>query len=230
MAPPKPRSSDGESQRFQPEASLALPPELAMARLPAGRHGLSRAFVASNQRRRLVAAMLRVLPRLGYPETTIGDVTGEAAVSRAAFYAQFASKEDCFLATYEVTSGWFCGSVERAVAGEEEWSARIRTGVAEALRLLAANPTVAHLLAIEAAQAGAAGRARQQAMLDRFAAALRAEHPGPPDLPEDLAHLLLGGAVALIARYVDGGRVEQLPEATAVMAEYILIPYTGGSG
>jgi AcrR family transcriptional regulator len=216
--------------RFEPDALADLPPELAMARLPAGRHGLSRAFVASNQRRRLVAAMLRVLSRLGYQETTIGDVTAEAAVSRAAFYAQFASKEDCFLATYEVTSAWFCGSVERAVAGEEEWTARIRAGVAAALRLLAANPTVAHLLAVEAGQAGPAGRELQQAMLDRFAVALRADRSGRADLPEDLAQLLLGGAVALIAHYVDSGRVEQLPEATAVMVEYMLIPYIGGDG
>jgi AcrR family transcriptional regulator len=217
----------GAPERFDPEALAGLPPELAMARLPAGRHGLPRSFVAHNQRLRMVAAMLRVLPRHGYPGTTIGHVTAEAGVSRAAFYQQFADKEECFLATSDVAGHWFCEAVERTVAGETEWTARIRTGASEALRLLAANPLVAHLMAVEALQAGRAARERRQALLDRFAAALRSDHPGRPDLPADIADLLLGGAVALIARYVDSDRAERLPEATTALVEYLLIPYLG---
>ena len=226
MAPGEPLPG-GEPERFEPDALAGLPPELAMARLPPGRHGLPRSFVAHNQRLRIVAAMLRVLPRHGYPATTIGHITREAGVSRAAFYQQFADKEDCFLATYEVASRWFCERVEAAVADEAEWTARIRGGASEALRLLAANPLVAHLMAVEALQAGRAARERQQAMLDRFAAALRADHPGRRELPEDLADLLLGGVVSLIARYVDSERAERLPEATAALVEYLLIPYLG---
>jgi AcrR family transcriptional regulator len=218
----------GAPERFEPDALDGLPVELAMARLPAGRHGLPRAFVAHNQRLRLVAAMLRVLPRHGYPALTIGHITGEAGVSRAAFYQQFADKEECFLTTYELASEWFCGRVERAVAGEEDWRDRIREGAAEALRLLGTNPLVAHLMAIEALQAGRAARVRQQATLDRFAATLRTDHPGRPELPDDLADLLLGGVVALIARYVDSNRAERLPEATRALVEYLLIPYIGG--
>jgi AcrR family transcriptional regulator len=198
-----------------------------LARLPPGRHGLPRSFVAHNQRLRIVAGMLRVLPEHGYPATTIADITGEAGVSRAAFYQQFASKEECFLATYDLASGWFCERVEGAVAGEDGCPARIRAGTSEALRLLAANPLVAHLMAVESLQAGRAARERQQAMLDRFAAALRAGHPGREELPEDLVELLLGGLVSLIARYVDTDRAERLPDATETLVEYLLIPYLG---
>jgi AcrR family transcriptional regulator len=221
-------SSGGASERFEPDALEGLPVELAMARLPAGRHGLPREFVVHNQRLRLVAAMLRLLPQHGYPALTIGHVTAEAGVSRAAFYQQFAGKEECFLTTYDLASEWLCERVERAVAGEEGWRDRIRLGVVEALRLLGANPPVAHLMAVEALQAGRAARERRQAMLDRFATALRADHPGRPGLPDDLADLLLGGVVALVARYVDGDRAERLPEASAALVEYLLIPYIGG--
>jgi AcrR family transcriptional regulator len=227
MAPAEPPPAGGEPERLEPDALVGLPPELAMARLPPGRHGLPRSFIVHSQRLRMVAAMLRILPQYGYPATTIGHITREAGVSRAAFYQQFASKEECFLATYDVASRWFCERIERAVAGEDEWQARIRTGAAEALRLLAANPPVAHLMAVEAPQAGRAARERQQGGLERFAAALRADHPGRPDLPDDLADLLLGGVVSLIARYVDTERAERLPEATAVLVEYLLIPYLG---
>ena len=116
MAPGKPPPSGGEPARLGSGALAGLPPELAMARLPPGRHGLPRAFVAQNQRLRLLAAMLRVLPAYGYPAVTIGHLTGEAGVSRAAFYQHFAGKEECFLATYEVASRWFCESVERSAA------------------------------------------------------------------------------------------------------------------
>ncbi|HEV7481785.1 MAG TPA: helix-turn-helix domain-containing protein [Solirubrobacterales bacterium] len=228
MAAGGPPAPGGEPGRFEPDLLDGLPAELAMARLPAGRHGLPREFVAHNQRLRLVAAMLRVLPERGYPALTIGHVTSEAAVSRAAFYQQFAGKEECFLTTYDLAGEWFCERVERTVAGEEDWRDRIRLGAAEALRLLGANPLVAHLMAVEAPQAGRAARERQQAMLDRFATVLRAGHPGRPELQADLADLLLGGVVALIARYVDGDRAERLPEATAVLVEYLLIPYIGG--
>jgi AcrR family transcriptional regulator len=204
-----------------------VPAELSLARLPSGRHGLPRSFVAQNQRLRILAALLRVLPERGYAAMTIGHITGEAGVSRAAFYEYFESKEQCFLAAYDSISEWFCKRVEEAVATEESWRDRIRIGAAEALRLLAANPLVAHLMTVEVPRAGRVARERQQVVLERFATAIRADHPGREGLPDDLADLLLGGVVALIARYVDAGRAEQLPEATRVLVEYLLIPYIG---
>ena len=217
----------GSPKSLDPNELAALPAELALARLPAGRHGLPRAFVARNQRLRIFAALLRVLPQHGYAATTIGHITGEAGVSRAAFYRQFASKEECFLATYDSIGEWLCDRVERVVADEEDWRGRIRSGAAETLRLLAANPMVAHLMAVEVPQAGRTARERQQNALARFATVLRSDHPGREGLPDDLADLLLGGVVSMIARYVDDGRAEQLPEATRVMVEYLLIPYIG---
>lgn len=205
-----------------------LPAELAMARLPAGRHGLSRSFVAENQRLRLLAATLRQLPVHGYPALTIGQVTAEAAVSRAAFYAQFTSKEECFIATHDMASAWLCGGVEAGVEGLPDWRERVRAGSGEALSLLAANPLVAHLLAVESYRAGPAAHQRQEAMLDRFAAALRDGHPGRPGLPDEMADLLLGGVVSLIGRYVAGGRAEQLPEATEALVDFLLMPYLSG--
>lgn len=223
--PPPP---GGPAGRFDPGGLEGLPPELAMARLPPGRHGLPREFVARNQRLRLLAAMLRALPEHGYGAVTIAHLAGGAGVSRAAFYDRFRDKEECFLATFDLCASWFCERVEAAVADASDWRDRVRLGTAEALRLLAANPLVAHLFAIEALRAGPAARGRQAALLERFAAVLRADHPGRPDLPEDMADLLLGGVVSLLARYVEEGRTGQLPESTRVLVEYLLIPYLGG--
>ncbi|HEY7215353.1 MAG TPA: TetR/AcrR family transcriptional regulator [Thermoanaerobaculia bacterium] len=216
---------DAGPERFEPDALDDLPAELALSRLPPGRHGLPRSFVVGNQRLRIVAAMLRVLPRHGYPATTIGHVTEEAGVSRSAFYAQFRTKEECFLATYDLAAGWLCERVERATAADADWPRRVSAGVSQALRLLAANPLIAHLVAVEALQAGLAARRRRQACIVRLAGALRAGRPRGAALPPDFEQLLMGGALSLVARYVDAGRTEQLAETTAELVHYLLTPY-----
>jgi AcrR family transcriptional regulator len=219
--------NDGEPERFQPDVLDVLPAELALSRLPSGRHGLPRSFVVRNQRLRLVAAMLRLLPRQGYAQTTISGVTHEAGVSRGAFYEQFASKEECFLATYDIAAQWLCERVESVAAAEGTWPDRVRAGASEALRALAENPALGHLIAVEAQQAGPLARERQRACLGRLAEALRAGRPDRQELPVDLEEMLLGGAISLVARYVETGRAEQLPEVTAELVHYLLIPYLG---
>lgn len=220
---PGPSPADAEPERFEPGDLPELPAELALSQLPSGRHGLPRSFVARNQRLRIVAAMLRVLPRHGYAELTIGDLTREAGVSRASFYGQFKSKEACFLATYDIAAEWLCERVEAAVAAGGRWPESVRAGVREAMRLLAANPDVAHLIAVETLQAGTAARRRRQACIEHLAEILRASRPEDAELPEDLEELLIGGTLSLIGRYVDTGRIGRLPGATAdLVALYFL--------
>jgi len=215
-----------EPRRFDPAGLGELPVELALGQLPAGKHGLPRSFVVRNQRLRLIAALLRVLPRHGYPETTIGHITQEAGMSRAAFYALFSSKESCFLETYDVASRWLCNGVEDAVAGER-WPQCVRVGVGEGLRLLAANPPLAHLIAIEPARASPAARQRQQENLARLAEILRAGRSNRPELPAELEEFLLGGALSVVASRIESDRTEQLPEIEAALVECLLIPYLG---
>src|SRR3982750_3956300 len=76
------------------------PPELA--RLPPGRHGLPREFVAHNQRERLIAGLAEAVAENGYAGTTIAHITRHAAVSRRTFYEHFNSKDECFVAAYDM--------------------------------------------------------------------------------------------------------------------------------
>jgi AcrR family transcriptional regulator len=216
-------AADAEPDRFEPEQLPGLPVELALSRLPSGRHGLPRSFVARNQRLRIIAAMLRVLPQRGYTAMTIGDLIKEAGVSRAAFYGQFETKEECFLATYDIAAQWVCDRVERVASNVHRWPESAHAGVEEAMQLLAANPDVANLIAVEALQAGGAARRRRQVCIERLAEILRAGRPPDAELPEELEELLIGGTLSLIGRYVDTGRVDRLPDATVdLMALYFL--------
>ena len=160
--------------------------------------------------------MLRALPQHGYAETTIGDLTKEAGVSRAAFYGQFESKEECFLATYDLAGQWLCERVER-VASSVRRSGPSASAPASPRRCACSPPTLplAHLIAVEALQAGAAARRRQQVCLERLAEILRAGRPSGCRAAGGARGAAARRPLSLVGRYVDTGRVEQLPDATA---------------
>ena len=48
-------------------------------RLPPGRHGLPRAFVAENQRERLLNGVVEAVAEHGYNATTIGQISAAAS-------------------------------------------------------------------------------------------------------------------------------------------------------
>jgi AcrR family transcriptional regulator len=217
----------GEPERFEPDKLDDPSAEFDLARLPVGRHGLPRSFVARNQRLRIIAAMLRVLPEHGYHGTTIAHLTGGAGVSRAAFYEHFEGKEQCFLETYDLAGQWLCERLESAVAVDAEWPAQVRAGAEELLRLLAANPVLASLISIDVPQAGPAARGRQRVRLARFADFLRAGRTARQKLPAELEEMLLGGAITLIGRYVEADRTDQLSDLTAELVQCLLMPYVG---
>lgn len=76
-------------------------PESSPRRLPRGRSALPREEVERIQRARLCAAMAEVMAEKGYAATSVGDVLRRSGVSRQSFYQVFASKLDCFMATFE---------------------------------------------------------------------------------------------------------------------------------
>jgi AcrR family transcriptional regulator len=167
---------------------------------------------------------LRALPEHGYAGLTIGHLTREAGVSRASFYSQFKSKEACFLATYDIVAEWLCERVEAVAATEEEWAAGVGAAVATAMRLLAANPDIAHLIGVEAPRSHEA-RKRRRACFAWLAGPLRAGRPAQSELLAELEELLLGGALSLVGRYVEARMTGRLPEATAELVHCLLIPY-----
>src|SRR5882672_7583427 len=89
--------------------------------LPAGRHGFSREQVAHHQRERLIAALATAVAAKGYAAVTLADITREAKVSRRVFYENFAGKEECFLAAFEVVIEHLRELVAAAVGAERDW-------------------------------------------------------------------------------------------------------------
>ena len=201
-----------------------------LARLPRGRHGLPQDFVDRNHRNRLLAATIEAIAERGYPTATVADITRHAAVSRGAFYRHFGDKEDCFLAAYEIAVEWLWEQVAAAIAPGTSWAGSVAIAVERLLGLLAADPRLTRICAVEAFVVGPVAVARHEALIERLAGLLRRgreEAMIGADLPPQFEEALLGGAVSLVARYVHTQRAEHLHELAPVLLELFLSPYMG---
>lgn len=199
-------------------------------RPPRGRHGLPRELVIRSQRERLLEAAIRTTAEKGYAATTVGDVTGEAGVSRTTFYELFEDKEACFLAAFDDVVDIMVRRVTRAYETEDRWPERARAGLAALLELLAEEPTLGRLALLEIGGAGPAAQRRYWAAIQRLtplfdegrAFAARGRH-----LPANTARMAIGGVTGLISDELVAGREDRLPELLSDVLFATLMPYLG---
>lgn len=210
----------------------ALVSEEELGPLPAGRHGLSREQVAHNQRERLIAGFAHAVAERGYHETTIAHITKAASVSRRVFYENFESKEECFLAAFDIVIGHLDELMDEAGATASDWPHRVVAELAVLLRFYASEPELARLTLVEALAAGPVVAQRYHDALLGFAPRLepgRALRSIERPLPESREGSLLGGLTSLLSRQVASGQAEQLPDLLPDLTEFLLTPYLGPS-
>lgn len=203
-----------------------------MERLPRGRHGLSREYVAQNQRERLLAALAECLQERGYDGTTVSMIGQRAGVSKSDFYKQFESRDACFLAAYDDAVVRIHEQALAACAERGDWAARVLTALDALLHLLAAEPAQTQLVLVEGLRAGRGVYDLYQGALQSFVPLLRDGAPAPaggepPPLATDEA--VVGGIASLLARRVLAGETERLPEFLPEIAEFALTPYLGAT-
>ena len=201
-----------------------------LARLPPGRHGLSREFVTRNQRDRLTAGMIAAVAEHGYHEATITQITAAAGVSRRTFYGYFSSKEECFFDAFEQVATHLEGAMTSAGEGESDWPERVRVQLAALLEAFAANPDLVRFILIAPPNAGGEVADRYRKLLQHLFAILTEAKPPPPDTREPSEAVtdgLVGGIAGLIVREVKAGEGERLPELLPDLLELLLTPYFG---
>lgn len=201
-----------------------------MERLPRGRHGLPREFVAQNQRERLLAALAECLEEKGYDRTTVSAVGKRAGVSKSDFYKQFESKDACFVAAYDDAVERVRARVLAACAEREDWATGVLAALSELLDLLAAETAQAQLVLVEGLRAGRGVYDRYQVALQSFVPYLRDGAPTPAGgerPPEATDEAVVGGIASLLARRVLAGEAKKLRELLPDVAEFALTPYLG---
>jgi AcrR family transcriptional regulator len=199
--------------------------------LPAGRHGYSREQVAHHQRERLIAGLAAAVAEKGYAAVTLADVTREAKVSRRVFYANFESKEQCFLAAFDVVVAHLRELVVDAVEGIPDWPHRAIAAARAVLTFLASEPDLARLCLVESRGAGPAVTARFNEAVGEMAPLLRQGRSERPSaerpLPDSTEDSTIGSLVSLAYRKVAAGETTRLEDLLPDCAELALLPYLG---
>jgi AcrR family transcriptional regulator len=203
----------------------------SVERLPRGRHGLPREFVAQNQRERLLASLAECLEESGYDGTTVSSIGKRAGVSKSDFYKQFESKDACFVAAYDDAVERIRARVLAACGEAEDWGAGVLGGLAALLDLLSSEPAQAGLVLVEGLRAGRGVYDRYQVALQSFVPYLRDGAPSPPggEPPEATDEAVVGGIASLLARRVLAGETAKLGELLPEIAEFALTPYLGAA-
>lgn len=215
----------GPVPKRQPSGEKTPP---GLFRLPPGRHGLSRDFVAKNQRDRITAGMITAVVEHGYHGATISRITEAAGVSRRTFYGYYSGKEECFIATFQVIRDHLEAAARAAAEGEAEWPAKVRARLGAMLEAFAANPDLVTYTMVAPQAAGGEPAEFYRGELDRALAVLTEGAPPEIHEPSPAAEQGLIGAVSgLIVREARAGHGDRLPQLLPDLLELVLAPYLG---
>lgn len=189
--------------------------------------------MTESQRSRIHQAMIEVVSERGYPETRVVDVIGVAGVSRKTFYELFDSKEDCFLAAYDVLLG---NLLSEATSGYESrprarWAEKVGLALQALLGHLAAHPAEAHFAIVEVLAAGPKALARRDAALRQFTGFIEAGRAETSvELPGITSLAVAGGVNELLYSEILHGAAARLPSRLPDLVFWIALPFLGAEG
>jgi AcrR family transcriptional regulator len=112
----------------------------------------------------LVEAMTQTAARYGHGNASVARVVEQAGVSRATFYKNFADKEACFLAAFEVAAEPVEVALERTEV-EQVPADRARVLLQELLNEVSHDPAGAHILMLDARAGGRQARLAHERLM-----------------------------------------------------------------
>jgi AcrR family transcriptional regulator len=209
--------------------------------LPAGEHDLPRGFVEHNQRERIFDAIANLTAARGYAAVGLEDIAAAAAISLQTFYGHFDSKEDAFIATYEVGHARAVSVCVEAFAAQSHWITGVHAGVTALLEFLAAEPSYAHLACVDVVLSFPRLTERMQRtnssyadLLDFGIASWRGQSQDKgtkaadgKNAPAIVGEAIVGGIFELMYDYVARGLTARLPELADHATYIALTPFLG---
>ncbi len=196
-------------------------------RLPHGPHRLGTEEVVRNQRTRMHGAMIEAVAANGYEGTSVKQVVSLAGVSRRSFYEQFANKQECFLATYDVIAKRGARRVAgayRAAHGDVE--TRMQAAFGELGQAMSTNWNSANLVILEAPKAGAPALLRLRrasATFEQMLAATFEHTSAQTPLPGPVIRGIAGGLHAAMSSCLREGSAEAAPDLADEMFRWTLL-------
>jgi len=188
--------------------------------------GIPREEVARNRRERLFAATVISVAERGYEATTVAHLTEIAHMSRGAFYEQFRSKHDCFMATVdEITAQGRAATAHAFTSHEGSWEERLRAALETVVAVVAAYPETARLCYVDAYTAGPEATARAESSLEVFAEMAQvgiAASPERTEVPPEVVHAVLGGLHVVIEDHLRRDAAGELPNRVPALWRWAL--------
>lgn len=196
-------------------------------RLPHGPHHLGAEEVVRNQRGRMHGAMIEAVALSGYERTSVKQVVGLAGVSRRSFYEQFANKQECFLATFDVIAARGAGRVSAAYrAADGDVQTRLHAAFGELTQAISSHRKSANLVIVEAPKVGAPALLRLRRASATFEQMLAGclEHTSESGaLPGPVIRGIAGGLHAAMSRCLREGSAETAPQLAEEMFRWTLL-------
>jgi AcrR family transcriptional regulator len=201
----------------------------ALGRLPPGRHGLSREFVTRNQRERLIAGTIVAVAEHGYRDASVGRIAAAAGVSRQTFYDYFSTKEECYVACYDLFESHALEAVRDAGVGERGWTATVDARVGALLAILDANPDLVRFGLVAPPATGEELLGRERRFLENLIGGLSAGRPRSSSLEPSEIELeaMAGGLAALLVARVEEGEHAEFASLRPTLVELVLAPFLG---
>jgi AcrR family transcriptional regulator len=127
-------------------------------------------------RERLLRAIVGAVAERGYGNVRIADVVERARVSRQSFYAQFATKEACFLAAHSDGIAVIVAELSAQIVATDDPLAQLAGGIDAYFALADREPEFARCMLVELPAIGPAGLAARLAAHRSLADLLAAWH------------------------------------------------------
>jgi AcrR family transcriptional regulator len=141
----RPSEQRAWSRTFEPPPprSLPSPPPRPTTSRPRG-----------PTRERIIQATAASIREKGYAAVTVADIVATGRISRRAFYNQFASKPDAYIASYEYAFQQTLAACTPAFFSAREWPERVWAGAHAFTAFFAREPLLAHLGFVESYSLG----------------------------------------------------------------------------
>jgi AcrR family transcriptional regulator len=190
-------------------------------RLPHGPHRLARKEVVLNQRARIHGAMIEAIARSGYEETSVKQVIALAGVSRRSFYEQFANKQACFLATFDLIVRRDVQQIRRAfLEADGSLETRARAGFERFAQMTTEDRNAAILVVLEAQRVRAEGVEHLRCATgaaEQMLAQSYAQSPDTVALPTPIVRAIVGGLHGIASAFLRAPADAQLDVAEEML-------------
>jgi AcrR family transcriptional regulator len=166
--------------------------------------------------------MATALCEQSYASITVADIVRIARVSKRTYYEHFATREACYLATYDAVSELLLVRIEAAAASEFPVHERLMAAADAYLSALQEMPALARTFFLEIQLAGPDALLARRKVHQRFAAVLRTlvrkgQRGGASVQPlsADMAVAVVGGINELLMLRIEARKLDELRQLRA---------------